>query len=81
MRGPEVGEAEGLAVELEAVAQHVQRALEVELPDEGLDDQALQVAAVQTGHGVPLFGLRCPQEIDGARREQRPPGVPLGQVA
>ena len=72
---------ERLAVELEPVAQHVERALEVELPDQRVDDQPLQVVAVQPDHRVPRLGLRRPHESHGARREQRPRNVPLRPVA
>ena len=41
VRGLEVGQPEGLAVELEAVAQDVQRAFEVQLLHQRLEEQSL----------------------------------------
>ena len=81
VRRREVREAERAPGEAEAVAQHVERALEVELPRELRDDQRLDIAAVQAGHARPLVGLRLADEGDGARGEQRPLDVPLAEVA
>ena len=63
------------------MAQHVERALGVELSRELRDDQRFDVVTVQAGHARPLVGLRLADEGDGARGEQRPLDVPLAEVA
>ena len=60
VRRLEPRQPERLAVELEPVAQHVERALEVELPHQRLDDQRLEIVAVQPGHRFPLFEAASP---------------------
>ena len=76
--GLEVREPEGLAVELEAVAQHVERALEVELLDQGVDDQLLEAGSVQGAHLRPELRLRDFDEMAHARRKKRALDLPLG---
>ena len=78
MRGLEGREPEGLAVELEAVPQHVQRALEVELLDQRSEQQRLQPIAVQRAYVGPEPGLGRFEEAVHLHGEQRPLDVPLG---
>ena len=73
----EIGQAEGLAVELEAVPQHMQRALGVQFLDQRCDQQRLQPRPVQRPHLRPELGLGFLNEGEHARREQRPLVVPL----
>ena len=77
----EGSEAEGLAVELEAVPQDVQRPLEVELLHQRIGDHRRAAVSVEAGHLRPLLGLGLAQEGDGARGKQRPLDVPLAEVA
>ena len=77
----EVGEAEGLAEEAEAVAEDVQRPLVAELLHERLDKRGLEVRAVERGHLRPELRLRVADEREGARGEQRAADIPLLTVA
>ncbi len=77
VRWLEVREAEGLAVELEAVPQHVQRAFEVEFLDQRTDQQLLQYGGVQGTHLGPELGLRLLQEGAYPRGEERALDIPL----
>ncbi len=77
VRRLEVREAEGLAVELEAVPQYVQRALEVELLDQRTDQQLLQSRGVQGTHLGPELRLRRLQEGAHPRGKERALDVPF----
>ena len=81
MRGLEGREPEGLAIELEAVPQHVQRALEVELLDQRSEQKRLQSVAVQRAHVGPEPGLSRFEKAAHLHRKQRPLDVPFGVVA
>ena len=76
--GLEPGHPEGLAVELEAVPQHVQRALEVELPGQRVHQQGFEPGGVQRPHPRPQLRLRRFEEGADPCREQGAFGVPLG---
>ena len=78
--GLEVGEPEGLAVELEAVPQDVQRALDVEFLDQSRDQERLEPGAVQRPHFVPQLRLRVLDEGEDASGEEGTLDVPLGEV-
>ena len=78
MRGLEGREPEGLAVELEAVPQKVQRALEVELLDQRSEQQRLQPITVQRAHVGPEPGLGRFEEVAHLHGKQRPLDVPFG---
>ena len=77
----EVGEAEGLAVKLEAVPQDVQRALEVQLLRQRVHEHRVEVRAVERCHLRPGLGLCVLEEGGDARRAQRPLHVPFAEVA
>ena len=79
--GPEPRQPERPAVELEPVAQHVQRALHVELADQRVHQQLFESGAVQRPHRRPRLRLRRFDERADPRREQRPLDVPLGEAA
>ena len=81
MCGLEGREPEGLAVELEAVPQNVQRALEVELLDQRSEQQRLQPIAVQRAHVGPEPGLGRFEKVAHLHGKQRPLDVPFGVVA
>lgn len=74
----EVSQPEQLAVELEAVAQHMQAALNVQLLAQRIDQHGLQIAAVLRGHLGPQLGLGGLDESEYPRGEQGPHLVPLG---
>ena len=81
VRGLEIGQAKRLAVELEAVTQHVERSLDLQFFHECLDQHLLQRLAVQLLHLRPKLRLGFRNERDHPRRKQRPLLVPLGKVA
>ena len=81
VRRLEIREPEGLAVEPEAVAEYVQRPLEVQFLHQRRDDALFEVGTVEPDHLGPLVGLGRLDEGDGARREECPVDVPLGEVA
>ena len=74
----EVSQPEQLAVELEAVAQHMQAAFDVQLLAQRVEQHGLQVAAVLRGHLGPQLGLGGFDESKHPCREQRPRLVPFG---
>ena len=77
VRRCEEGEVKPPPVELETVAQHVERALVVEFPGNLVDEHRLQVVAVQCCHARPLVGLCLADEGDGVRREQCAFDIPI----
>ena len=72
-----VSQPEQLAVELEAVAQHMQAALDVQFLAQRFDQIGLQIAAVLRGHLAPQLGLSGFDESEHPRREQRACLVPF----
>ena len=76
MGGLEPRHPENLSIELEAVPQHVQRALEVELLDQRVHQQAFEPSGVQCAHLRPQLRLRRFEEGADPRREQGALGVP-----
>ena len=79
--GLEEGEAESFPVELEAVPQHVERALGVQFLHQDREQERLQARAVQRAHLGPELRLRFPDERERLRRKQRPRAVPFRPLA
>ena len=81
MGGLEIGEAEGLAVELEAVPQHVECALGVQFLDQCCQQQRLKPGSVQCPHLGPELELRVRDERKHLRWKERTLLVPFGVAA
>ena len=78
VRRLEIRETEGLAIELEAVAQDVQRTLEVELFDQRASNQGLQPGPMQRAHRPPEVRLSRFEEVEHAGRKEGTLHIPLG---
>ena len=73
----EIGQPEQLAVKLEAVAQYMQAAFNVQLLTQRVEQHGLQVAAVLCSHVGPQLGLGGLDESEHPCRKQRPRLVPF----
>jgi hypothetical protein len=79
MRRFEISKTKSFAIKLEAVPQNVQRAFQLQLFDQRVDEQTFQPRAVQAAHLLPKFGLRVLQKSEDTARKQRGFHVPFRQ--
>src|SRR5207244_5193232 len=73
----EISEAKRLAVKLEPMPEHVERAFRIQFLDQRAEEQLFQPSGVQRFHLGPQFRLSVLDECENLRREQGPILIPL----